>query len=129
MNWYTDLIGFGLIKAIGYALTGLRTAWINEVAFRREILLFIILIPLAFWLGANGVEQALLISSLLLILIAELLNSAIEAVADSVSQEWHQLLKNAKDLGAAAVLVAFCTAVLIWGLVLWPLINGLIANG
>ena len=118
MNKDTGLIR--LVKAVGYSLTGIKTAWINEAAFRQEVLLLIPLIPLGLWLGDNAVEQALLISSLLLILIAELLNSAIEALADCISQEWHQLLKNAKDLGAAAVLMAFCTAALIWGLILWP---------
>jgi diacylglycerol kinase (ATP) len=118
MNQNTGLTR--LIKAFGYSMAGFKAAWINEQAFRQEVLLCIILIPLAFWLGDNGVERALLISCLLLVLITELFNSAIEAVADRISQEKHPLIGRAKDIGSAAVFIALCYTVLVWGLVLWP---------
>jgi len=108
-----------LIKAFGYSLAGLKAAFIHEAAFRQEVILSILLIPLALFLGANGIERALLISGLFVVLIAELFNSAIEAVADRISEEKHPLIKQAKDIGSAAVLVALCYAVLVWLLVLW----------
>ncbi|HDN26287.1 MAG TPA: diacylglycerol kinase [Thioploca sp.] len=109
-----------LIKAFGYSMAGFKAAWINEQAFRQEILLGIVLIPLAIWLGDSGIERALLLSCLLLVLITELFNSAIEAVADRLTQEKHPLIKNAKDFGSSAVFLALCYTVLVWGLVLWP---------
>ncbi len=118
MNQNTGLTR--LIKAFGYSIAGFKAAWINEQAFRQEVLLCIVLIPLAFWLGDSGVERALLISCLLLVLITELFNSAIEAVADRISQEKHPLIGRAKDIGSAAVFIALCYTVLVWGLVLWP---------
>jgi len=117
MNQDTGLIR--LVKAFGYSVAGFKAAWLNEAAFRQEFLLSIILIPIAFWLGDNGVERALLISCLLLVLLTELLNSAIEAVADRLTQERHPLIKRAKDAGSAAVFIALCYTVLVWGLVLW----------
>ncbi|MDM8568024.1 diacylglycerol kinase [Thiotrichales bacterium HSG1] len=108
-----------IIKAFGYSLEGFKATWINEAAFRQESIACMILIPLGFYLGKTGVEQALLISSLLLVLIVELLNSAVEAVADSVSEEWHPLIKRAKDIGAAAVLMAICCSTTVWGLLLY----------
>ncbi len=107
-----------LIKAFGYSLAGLKAAFVHEAAFRQEVILSIILIPLALFLGANGIERALLISGLFVVLIAELFNSAIEAVADRISEEKHPLIKRAKDIGSAAVLVALCYTVLVWFLVL-----------
>ncbi|HEC86228.1 MAG: diacylglycerol kinase [Candidatus Parabeggiatoa sp. nov. 2] len=118
MNQNTGLTR--LVKAFGYSIAGFKAAWINEQAFRQEVLLCIVLIPLAFWLGDSGVERALLISCLLLVLITELFNSAIEAVADRISQEKHPLIGRAKDIGSAAVFIALCYTVLVWGLVLWP---------
>ncbi|KHD08564.1 diacylglycerol kinase [Candidatus Thiomargarita nelsonii] len=108
-----------LVKAFGYSVAGFKAAWLNEAAFRQELVLSIILIPIAFWLGENGIERALLISCLLLVLLTELLNSAIEAVADRLTQERHPLIKRAKDAGSAAVFIALCYSVLVWGLVLW----------
>lgn len=110
-----------LIKAFGYSMEGLKAAWINEAAFREEILLCIVLIPLAVWLGDSGIERALLISCLLLVLITELLNSAIEALADRITQERDPLIKRAKDIGSAAVFIAICYTIVVWGLVLLPL--------
>jgi diacylglycerol kinase (ATP) len=108
-----------LIKAFGYSLAGFKAAFVNEAAFRQEVILSIILIPIALFLGNNAVERALLISCLLLVLITELFNSAIEAVADRISEEKHPLIKRAKDIGSAAVFVALCYTVLVWFLVLW----------
>ncbi len=117
MNQQTGLIR--LVKAFGYSMAGFKAAWVNEAAFRQEFFLAIVLMPLAFWLGDTGVERALLISCLLLVLITELLNSAIEAVADSVTHELHPLIKRAKDVGSAAVFLALCYTVLMWGLVIF----------
>jgi len=119
MNQYTGLTR--LIKAFGYSMEGLKAAWINEAAFREEVLLCIVLIPLAIWLGDSGIERTLLISCLLLVLITELLNSAIEALADRITQERHPLIKRAKDIGSAAVFIAICYTVVVWGLVLLPI--------
>jgi diacylglycerol kinase (ATP) len=108
-----------IIKAVGYSLAGFKAAWLSEEAFRQEILLCIFLIPLAFLLGDNGLERALLISCLLLVLITELLNSAIEVLADRVSIEQHILIKRAKDIGSAAVFIALCYTTIVWGLILF----------
>ncbi|MCK5718002.1 MAG: diacylglycerol kinase [Thiomargarita sp.] len=107
-----------IIKATGYSIAGLKAAWIHEAAFRQEVLLCIILIPLGFWLGDTGVERALLMSSLLLIVLMELLNSAIEALSDRLTQEQDPLIKRAKDIGSAAVFVAICYAGIVWTMVL-----------
>jgi diacylglycerol kinase (ATP) len=108
-----------IIKAFGYSLAGFKAAWQNEAAFRQEILLSIVLIPLGFWLGDNGIERALLTSCLLIVLITELLNSAIEALADRITQERDPFIQLAKDFGSAAVFIALSYTVLVWGLVLW----------
>lgn len=103
-----------LINALGYSRDGLAAAWKNEAAFREEVLLACIAFPLAFWLGHNGVERALLAGSILFILIVEILNSAVEAVVDKASPEKHELAKRAKDMGSAAVLLSLLNAVIIW---------------
>jgi len=117
MNQDTGLIR--LVKAFSYSMAGFKAAWLNEAAFRQEVLISIVLIPIAFFIGSNGVERALLVSCLLLVLLTELLNSAIEAVADCLTQEKHPLIKRAKDAGSAAVFIALCCTILVWGLVLW----------
>ncbi len=116
MNKHTGLTR--IIKATGYSLSGLKAAWINEAAFRQEVLLCLVLMPLGFYLGDNGVERALLMSSLILIVLMELINSALEAVADRVTQEQDILIKRTKDIGSAAVFVAICYAGMVWGMVL-----------
>lgn len=108
-----------IINAGGYSLLGLRTAWRSEAAFRQEVILVLILLPLALLLGANGVERALLISVCLVVLVAELLNSAIEAVVDRIGLEHHPLAGAAKDLGSAAVFIALVMVAMVWGLVLY----------
>jgi diacylglycerol kinase (ATP) len=105
-------------RAAGYSLKGLRAAW-REPAFAQEAVLFLVLAPLGWWLGANGIERALLIGSLLLVLIVELLNSAIEAAVDRVGAERHALAGAAKDMGSAAVLLSIVLAILTWALVLF----------
>lgn len=112
----------GLVRlwnALGYSRDGLAAAWKNEAAFREETLLALVTIPLALWLGQSGVERALLIASILLILIVEILNSAVEAVVDKASPEKHELAKRAKDMGSAAVLLSLALAAVVWGCVLW----------
>ncbi len=106
-------------NAFHYSLDGLRAAWRHEDAFRQELWLALILVPAALWLGESGVAKAVLVASLALVLLAELLNSAIEATVDRISLENHLLAKRAKDIGSAAVLVSLCNVVLVWGLVLF----------
>ncbi|MCK5479862.1 MAG: diacylglycerol kinase [Gammaproteobacteria bacterium] len=107
-----------LIKAAGFSFNGLAAAFRHETAFKQEVALSLLLIPLALWLGENGVEQALLIMSWLLVLMFELVNSGIEAVVDRVGTEHHELSGRAKDVGSAAVLVALVNAAVVWLLVL-----------
>lgn len=103
-----------IIAAVGYSYKGLKAAVRYEAAFRQELALTIILAPCAFLLGRNSGEVIMLIGVVLMVLIVELLNSAIEALADAVSLESHPLLGRAKDLGSAAVFVAFATAFFVW---------------
>jgi len=105
-------------NALHYSLAGLRAALTHEDAFRQEALLAAVLIPLAFWLPVGGVGKALMIGSVLLVLIVELLNSAVEAVVDRVSLDRHHLSKRAKDIGSAAVLLALLNVVLVWSCIL-----------
>jgi diacylglycerol kinase (ATP) len=109
-----------LWNALGYSRDGLRAAWQNEAAFREEILLAAIALPLAFYLGKTGVERALMVGSVLLVLIVEILNSAVEAVVDKASPEKSELAKRAKDMGSAAVLLSLLNAAAIWACLLWP---------
>ena len=109
-----------LWNALGYSRDGIKAAWQNEAAFREEILLAAIAIPLAVFLGKTGVDRALLIGSIILILIVEILNSAIEAVVDKASPEKHELAKRAKDMGSAAVLFSLLNAAVVWACLLWP---------
>jgi len=109
-----------LINALGYSRDGLAAAWRHEAAFREEVLLAAIAIPLGLWLGHGGIEKALLIGCILLVLVVELLNSAVEAVVDRVSDEHHELSKRAKDIGSAAVLLTLLLAAAVWGLILFP---------
>ena len=94
-------------------MAGLRAGW-SETAFRQEVLAAVVLVPLAFWLGTGWVETALLAGSVLIVMITELLNTAIEAVVDRVGPEWHDLSKRAKDMGSAAVLLSLVLCSGIW---------------
>lgn len=105
-------------NAFFYSLEGFKAAWKHEDAFRQEALLALVLIPLALLLADAAVERALMIASVLLVLIVELINSAIEATVDRISLENHQLAKRAKDIGSAAVLIALIDVLVVWGLVL-----------
>ncbi|MFD0966735.1 diacylglycerol kinase [Seminibacterium arietis] len=108
-----------LIKSTVYSLKGLKSAIKYEVAFRHELLAAFILIPLALWLAKNKIEMSLLVGSILIVLVVELLNSAVEAVVDRVGKEFHELSGRAKDLGSAAVFVAIVNAVTIWIFILF----------
>lgn len=107
-----------IINAFGYSMKGLKAALIHEAAFRQELLLCVLMLPLALWLGSNGIERALLIGSLFLVLIVELVNSAIEAIVDRVGSEMHELSGRAKDIGSAAVLLSLANVFVVWALVL-----------
>ena len=112
-----------VVRAAGYSLAGFKAALKHEAAFRQEVALFVILAPLGFWLGRNGIERSLLIGSLVLVLIVELLNSAVEAVVDRIGSEKHELSGRAKDMGSAAVLLALLLVVVVWTLVLAERLN------
>jgi diacylglycerol kinase (ATP) len=107
-----------LFRACGASLKGLVGAFREEAAFRQELGLAVIAAPLGLWLGHNGVERALLVAPLFLVLIVELLNSAIEATVDRIGLERHVLAGLAKDIGSAAVLVSLALVVVVWALVL-----------
>lgn len=107
-----------VLNAAGYSWAGLRAAFRHEDAFRQELLLAGLLLPLAIYLGDSGIERALMIGSVLLVLIVELLNSAVEAAVDRISLDHHHLIKRAKDMGSAAVLIALLNAVAVWSLTL-----------
>jgi diacylglycerol kinase (ATP) len=107
-----------LINAAHYSLSGLAEAARHEDAFRQELILAAVLVPLGLWLGASGIERALLVGSVLMVLVVELLNSAVEATVDRISLEDHRLAKRAKDIGSAAVMLSLLTAGLTWLLVL-----------
>jgi len=108
-----------LINAMGYSYEGFKAAFKHEDAFRQEVFLTILLIPLALYLEQEAIPRVIMIGSLFLVLIAELLNSAVEAVVDRVSIERHALAKRAKDIGSAAVFVALTNVVVTWGLILF----------
>lgn len=111
---------FRIWKAFTWSMQGLRACWQVESSFRLEVYLFIVLAPLALWLGETGVERAILVSSLIGVLIVEVLNSAIEAVVDRWGAEHHTLAGRAKDMGSAAVFLADMVVLLCWGLILFP---------
>ena len=106
-------------NALHYSLSGLRAAYTCEDAFRQEALLALLLIPLALYLPVGGFGRALMISSVMLVLIVELLNSAVEATVDRISLDNHRLAKRAKDIGSAAVLFSLINVVAVWACVLW----------
>ena len=101
-------------NAFRYTFAGLKAAWENELAFRGEIVVAIVMVPLGIWLGRSAVERSLLVASILLILVTELVNSALEAVVDRIGSERHELSKRAKDMGSAAAFISMVTAALVW---------------
>jgi diacylglycerol kinase (ATP) len=111
----------GLIRlwnALHYSIAGLGAAYRHEAAFRQEVWLAVALVPAAFILAPDGISRALMIASVLLVLIVELLNSAVEAAVDRTSFDHHHLAKRAKDIGSAAVLIALIDVAVVWGCVL-----------
>jgi diacylglycerol kinase (ATP) len=115
-----------IIKAGGYSLAGLRAAFVHEAAFRQELALCLVLVPAAFWVGESGLERAVLMGSLFLVLIVELLNSAVEAAIDRFGGEQHTLSARAKDIGSAAVMLALINVLVIWGFI--ALDNGILGT-
>jgi diacylglycerol kinase (ATP) len=107
-----------ILNAAGYSIDGLAAAARHEDAFRQELLLAFVLVPLGLYLGRNGIERALLVGSVLLVLVVELLNSAVEATVDRVSLDDHSLAKRAKDMGSAAVMLSLVLVAAVWLLVL-----------
>ena len=108
-----------VVRATGYSLEGLRAAYRHESAFRQEFWLAMVLLPLALWVGRGWVEIALLAGSVLLVLIVELLNSAVESAIDRISLDTHDLSKRAKDIGSAAVFLALLLCAGIWLAAVW----------
>lgn len=106
-------------RALGYSLAGLRAALAHEAAFRQELALAAVLVPAAFFVSPERIERALLIGAVLLVLVVELLNSALEAAVDRISLERHDLARRAKDIGSASVFLAIVSAAVVWVIVLW----------
>lgn len=107
-----------LVNAFSYSCAGLREAFRHEDAFRQEVVLAIVLVPLAFWLESQWLGRVLMISCVFLVLIVELINSAIEATVDRISLDDHRLAKRAKDIGSASVLIGLLNLITVWTLVL-----------
>jgi diacylglycerol kinase (ATP) len=103
-----------LLRAFGYSFQGFRHTWREEAAFRQEVALSLLVIPAGVYLGESGVERALLVSPMLLILVVEILNSAVEAVVDRSGTERHPLAGMAKDMGSAAVMLSFALLGTVW---------------
>ncbi|WP_312457632.1 diacylglycerol kinase [Pseudescherichia sp.] len=108
-----------IIKAAGYSWKGVRAAWLNEAAFRQESVAVILAIVVACWLDVDAITRVLLIGSVVLVMIVEILNSAIEAVVDRIGTDFHELSGRAKDMGSAAVLMSILLALATWGILLW----------
>ncbi len=108
-----------IIKAAGYSWKGVRAAWLNEAAFRQESIAVILAIAIACWLDVDAITRVLLIGSVVLVMIVEILNSAIEAVVDRIGTDFHELSGRAKDMGSAAVLMSILLALATWGILLW----------
>ncbi len=107
-------------QAFLWSMKGLRATWDLESSFRLEVYLFLVLAPLGFWLGSDGVERAILIGPLVLVLVVEVLNSAVEAVVDRWGAEHNELAGRAKDMGSAAVFLSDMNVLICWGLILLP---------
>jgi len=111
---------FRVWQAFLWSMQGLRATWQVESAFRLEVYLFVVLAPVALWFGQDGIERAILVGSMLVVLIVEVLNSAVEAVVDRWGPEQHALAGRAKDMGSAAVFLSDMNVLLCWGLILGP---------
>lgn len=108
-----------IFNAAGYSWAGFRTAYWHEAAFRQELWLCMVLVPLGIYLGDSIADKAILLCSLLFVLIVELLNSAIETVIDRISDDHHELSGRAKDMGSASVFLSICIAIIVWLAVLY----------
>ncbi|TVP12044.1 MULTISPECIES: diacylglycerol kinase [Shewanella] len=111
-----------IFRATGFSMKGLNSAWKHEAAFRQEAVLALLMIPLALYLDVAKTEKLLLIATIFIVIITELLNSAIEAVVDRVGDEIHPLSGQAKDIASAAVFISLCLCGLTWAVVIWPLV-------
>lgn len=121
MSEYNDTRGIRrIILAFGYSFHGFRACYRHEAAFRQEVLAALVIIPLGLWLGADGVERALLVGSWLFVMVVELLNSAIEATVDRFGPEHHKLSGRAKDIASASVFASISLAAVVWTLILLP---------
>ena len=121
---YSGNTGFTrIIKAAGYSWQGIKAAYKYEAAFRQETWLALVLIPLAIYVAENTTQLALMISSVLLLMLVEILNSAVEAVVDRFGDELHELSGRAKDMASAAVTFSLLIMLLIWGLMLWEIFS------
>lgn len=107
-----------IINACFFSVAGFKAVWQHEEAFRQEVLLLVVSTPLALWLGGSAIEKLLLIGSVVLVLLVELLNSAVEAVVDRVGPEHHELSGRAKDIGSAAVMLSLVWAAITWACIL-----------
>ena len=107
-----------ITKALSHALCGIKTIFIDEVAFKQEILITLFIIPLGLYFGTTSIEKVVLISCWFLVLILEAINSSIEAIVDRISLEMHPLSKKIKDISSAAVLLAIINAVIVWVIVI-----------
>jgi diacylglycerol kinase (ATP) len=113
-----------ILRAAKYSAQGFAAAWRHEAAFRQEIALTIVMLPAAVWLGRTAIERTMLIGVCIVVLIIELLNSAVEAAIDRHGHEQHELSGRAKDLGSAAVLLGLCLVVMVWSVVAWQRFHG-----
>lgn len=109
-----------IVNAFRYSMAGFRKCFKHEEAFRQEVFAGLVVIPLGIWLGDTGVERALLAGSWIVVLIVELLNSAVETTVDRVGRDHHDLSGRAKDLGSAAVFTSIAFALVVWSLILLP---------
>ncbi|MCG9696989.1 diacylglycerol kinase [Shewanella sp. Isolate11] len=110
-----------VFRATGFSMQGLKQAWQSEAAFRQELVLALIMLPIAVLLDVSNVERILLIMTVLIVLIVELLNSAIEAVVDRIGDEIHPLSGQAKDIASAAVFISLTLCGLTWLMIIWPI--------
>ncbi len=118
MTYYNEKGIKRFVNAIFFSIAGFKATWKHEEAFRQEVIALMVAVPLAFWLTDNKVEIILLIASVVLVMIVELLNSAVEAVVDRVGSEYHELAGRAKDIGSAAVMLSIMLSVVTWLLIL-----------
>jgi diacylglycerol kinase (ATP) len=113
-----------LAAASSYSLNGLRAAWRQEASFRQEVIIGLLLVPVAWWLAPSPAQALVLVGAIVFVWMMELVNSAIEALADAVTLERHPLIGRAKDIGSAAVLLGLVLAGGVWLTVLWPVLTG-----